>query len=190
MNYKIYFLAMVILTFATGLFSQESGSFTDSRDGKIYKTVKIGTQTWMAENLAFKIDIGCWAYDNDQNNVSTYGYLYTWSTAKNVCPSGWHLPSVNEWDKLFSSMGGTGVAGGKLKEKASGFTALLGGQCNSGNGENYYQYIGSSVQFWTSSSANDGAAFLRTIGKGNSIGFGGTTEPDKLGISVRCIKND
>ena len=102
----------------------------DKRDGKVYKTVKIGNQVWMAENLAYKPSSGnYWAYDNDDANVEIYGYLYDWHTVMNgatssnsnpsnvqgICPSGWHVPSDAEWTELTDYLGGQSFAGGKLK---------------------------------------------------------------------------
>ena len=87
----------------------------------------------MAENLAYKASSGCWAYNNDQNNVAKYGYLYNWETAKVVCPAGWHLPTNDEWTTLENYLGGEAVAGNKLKSATgwdgtneSGFSAFLG----------------------------------------------------------------
>ena len=124
-------------------------SFTDSRDGKFYQTVVIGDQKWMAKNLAYAPSSGnYWAYDNDDANVITYGYLYDWQTALNVCPTGWHLPSDYEWTELADYLGEN--AGGKLKATGTieagtglwyepntgatnetGFTALPGAYRNS-----------------------------------------------------------
>ena len=84
---------------------KETGTFVDSRDGKTYKTTKIGTQWWMAENLAYNVGDGCWAYNNDESNVATYGRLYIWEAAQAACPSGWHLPSENEWKQLEMAIG-------------------------------------------------------------------------------------
>jgi len=110
------------------------GTFTDSRDGKVYITIDIGSQTWMAENLAYKgagqqitddeawydnwlNDNGWCYYNNDSVNYgSTYGILYQWKVAKDACPIGWHLPSDEKWLKLTKYLGGEDVARGKMKE--------------------------------------------------------------------------
>jgi len=90
--------------------------FTDPRDGKIYRTVKIGNQVWMAENLNFDCP-GSKCYDNDPKNANIYGRLYDWETAKKACPPGWHLPSNEEWQALVDFAGGGEIARKKLKAK-------------------------------------------------------------------------
>lgn len=83
-----------------------SHEFIDVRDNKTYSWVKIGNQIWMAENLAYKPDNGTfWAYENNEENVSIYGYLYDFETAKNVCPDGWHLSTDNDWLILLEYLG-------------------------------------------------------------------------------------
>ena len=195
---KSLFLLSLAICFLTG-YGQQTGTFTDKRDGKIYKTVKIGTQTWMAENLAFKTDSGCWAYNNDKSNVATYGYLYNLETAKNVCPSGWHLPTDAELKTLKTYLGDADVAGGKLKEAStahwispntgatneSGFTGLPGGY-RSPNGDFFYierfGYWWSSTDCGTSNVFNlymvykDRNAFRNNLDKTNAL-------------SVRCVKD-
>ncbi|GEM_PF-5418312 len=82
------------------------GEFTDERDGKIYKTVRVGDQVWLGENFAY--DTGnhtCKVYNDDDANLAKHGRLYTWHEAKNACPEGWHLPSDEEWKALEMAYG-------------------------------------------------------------------------------------
>lgn len=82
----------------------DRSTFIDRRDGHTYRIVEIGNQTWFAENLAYKATSGCWSYDKKHRYVSSeYGYFYDWETAKIVSPSGWHLPSDDEWTQLIQT---------------------------------------------------------------------------------------
>ena len=92
-------------------------TMTDKRDSKVYKTVKIGTQIWMAENLNYAGDGFC--YEDNPDNCKKWGRLYTWDEAQNACPEGWHLPSKAEWKTLMDAVGGEDKAGIALKAKNS-----------------------------------------------------------------------
>jgi uncharacterized protein (TIGR02145 family) len=178
-------------------------SFTDSRDGKKYKTVKIGSQTWMAENLNYEAK-GSKCYENNPDNCTKYGRLYDWNTALKVCPSGWHLPNGDEWQKLVDFAGGKETAGKKLKAKdgwrdkgngtdSYGFSALPGGNgvlWDDGNFR-FFKNDGrdSSVGFWWSASeynamsAYDGSMDRRY----NKVEYRGGSTKTNL-VSVRCIQ--
>jgi uncharacterized protein (TIGR02145 family) len=117
------------------------GTMTD-QSGNTYKTVKIGNQTWMAENLRvtkyrngdaipvvnlsddWNRDLmtgACCSYKNtmDKNNIATYGLMYNWfavGDARNIAPVGWHVPTDADWTTLTTTLGGEELAGAKLKE--------------------------------------------------------------------------
>ncbi len=167
-------------------------SLYDSRDGKTYKTVKIGNQTWLAKNLAYKPSSGnYWAF-----NLTKYGYLYDWETAKKVCPNGWHLPSESEWTTLTNYLGGENVAGGKLKAtntwkspnngatNSSGFLAFPGGFRNVDDGA--FGNVGSSGRWWSATQSSGSGAWSRKLSYRSAevSRYNGNTS---YGFSVRCL---
>jgi len=111
-------IATLLTLLCVAVFAQEKGSFKDSRDGKTYKTVKIGNQIWMAENLDYAGENGNFGIclGNDLKNCQKYGRLYKWKDAMLACPDGWHLPEYGEWQTLVDFTGGE-TAGRKLKAK-------------------------------------------------------------------------
>lgn len=138
-NLIFVFTFMIVCSVA---FGQDTTETVTDIDGNVYRTVKIGTQTWMAEDLkviTFKngapidnilgVDVGtpswryatsgayCW-YNNNVGSKKTYGALYNWSAVNSgvLAPKGWHVPSIDEWKVLIEFLGGEKVAGGKLKE--------------------------------------------------------------------------
>jgi len=179
-------------------------------EGQVYKTVVIGTQTWMAENLNYNAS-GSECYNDGIDNCEKYGRLYNWSVAKTVCPIGWHLPSSAEWDILMTKVGGSSTAGTKLKA-TSGWNDYNG---KSGNGTDDYGFaalpgggarrrvpdpndapdacgdtcIPKSTGYWWSDSESDGNyASCRYMFSGNE----GVSKIDyyKLSsFSVRCVKD-
>jgi uncharacterized protein (TIGR02145 family) len=192
-------MAVVILIFNINLRAQETGILNDPRDGKTYKTVKVGNQTWMAENLAYKSDKGYLEYSDSKNN-KTYGYLYTWSTAKSVCPAGWHIPNNKEFTLLVNFLGGDSIAGGKLKEEGtahwessnaevtnmSGFTALPGGYWD--NNQQTTLGIGQNGIWWSVTEFSPYNAFSLILGAGYDRAII-RKAPKNFGFSLRCIKD-
>jgi len=195
-------------------------------DNNTYKTVPIGTQQWMAENLKVtkyndgtiipnitddtqwsNLRSGAWAYyKNDAANNAKYGKLYNWYAVsktsngnKNVCPTGWHLPTDAEWTFLTDYLGGESVAGGKMKEagttnwdspntdatNTSLFTGLPGG-CRYYNG--YYYNFGFNGIWWSSTEFNTYNAWNRFLVNYNGIANRYDNSKGN-GLSVRCLRD-
>ena len=170
------------------------GSLTDSRDSKRYKTIKIGSQIWMAENLSYNAD-GSVCYDNSESHCDTYGRLYSWDAAMKDCPKGWHLPSYAEWTKLTDYIGGAKTAGVKLRaangwsENGNGmdcfdFSALPGGDSNGNNFYNsgYYGFWWSSTEGYASYAYSHGTGYY-----GYEVYKGLNLKTNR--ISVRCVQD-
>jgi uncharacterized protein (TIGR02145 family) len=193
---KLILTTAAVAAAIAGAFAAETafGTFTDTRDGQTYKTVKIGKQTWMAQNINYQTESGSWCYKDSISYCKQYGRLYDWKTATTVCPKGWRLPSNEDWNKLVAVAGGKMIAGQKLKSKSGwnkngngtddyGFSALPGGvRVSLGDFINagYYGF------WWTATEGSVGFAYGRFMNY--DFDFVGEGYYDKsYGLSVRCV---
>lgn len=192
-------------------------------DGYTYTSIVLGNgQEWMAENLRTttyangdsipnvtdgtewqSLTTGAWAhYNNDSQYENPYGKLYNWYTVddpRNVCPTGWHVPTDAEYTLLTDYLGGEHVAGGKMKSTGtqywsspntdatneSGFSGLPGGNRDS-NGAFYL--VGDYGLWWSSTTIDAYFAWYRWLGYGDvSVGIDYVYEEN--GFSVRCLRD-
>jgi uncharacterized protein (TIGR02145 family) len=202
------------------------GSVTDL-DGNTYKTIKIGTQEWMVENLRTtkykngndiqlvtddtdweNANYGAWCwYNNDNNHEVPYGKIYNWyavNDGRGLCPTGWHVPSHEEWTTLTTYLGGDSIAGGKMKEEGtthwsppnmeatneSGFTGLPGGVRFTFGSFGFFSNNG----YWWSSTGISSSAWYRVLDyNSGSVTVSGdvivTIDDKRLGLSVRCVRD-
>jgi uncharacterized protein (TIGR02145 family) len=189
-------ILFIIIISASVLNLAAQDKFTDPRDGNSYRTIKIEGVTWMAENLKYK-DSGNGAYyfDNNPNNISSYGVLYEWKTAMKACPDGWHLPSGAEFRTLINQFE-VDEAWGKSASGPVSFRIQLAGMQDY---EGTFTEIDESGYYWTSTeyNNNDAEYFSYMIINGKAITDVSRKEdmPDIHGAeksskySVRCVKN-
>lgn len=191
-------LTIAFLAIAMSTTAQETGAFTDSRDNKTYKTVKIGKQIWMAENLNFITGDGSWCYNDSTKYCNMYGRMYDWETAKKVCPAGWHLPSEAEWKVLIDGLGGSNEAGGKMKitgtdnwknpnfnaDNSSGFNGLPSGYRTYSD----FSDLGNGGGYWSATSKDKERAGTQNLYYDNGD-IGGGDGMKIFAYSVRCLKN-
>jgi uncharacterized protein (TIGR02145 family)/uncharacterized repeat protein (TIGR02543 family) len=175
-------------------------TFVDSRDGKTYRKIAIGTQTWMAENLNYDVpgvatDV---CYGNSADSCAKYGRLYNWSTAMTACPVGWHLPPDSEWKTLTDYVGSN--AGTKLKSTSGwfnngngtddyGFSALPGGHEIGGYGR--FEGASGDGNWWSATRSNlnsDYASYRQMSFKYEYVYRNTYHYHDR--ISVRCVEDD
>ena len=221
-----YFIRAFVVVMNDTVYGNEQTFNTKIADkqGNLYNTVTIGSQVWMAENLRVtrynngdsilttsadffeEIDPKYqWVQNNDELNAATYGRLYTWFIVEDnrgVCPAGWHVPVMSEFDTLKAYLGGENLAGSKLKEAGtdhwnspntganneSGFNALGGGYVTI---HGAFVSLGVTTYFWSSEedTYND-----NTWGMGYGLYYnnkqfvwGGYYRA--TGKSIRCIRD-
>ncbi|MCF0216603.1 MAG: fibrobacter succinogenes major paralogous domain-containing protein [Fibrobacteraceae bacterium] len=164
----------------SSIYNPSANTLIDNRDGQTYKTVTIGTQTWMAENLNYEYNEGTaksYCYNDKADSCTKNGRLYTWAaamdsaaqfsmagkgcgygktcspsgTVRGVCPEGWHLPNDTEWNTLWTAVGGASTAGTKLKSTS--------GWYNGGNGTDSYGFSVLPVGYRQSDGSFSGAGY-------------------------------
>jgi len=219
MMIRSFFFVFAFLSISTFSNGQQFGTLTDPRDGITYKTIKIGTQIWMAENLntskfrngdpvpeakkdeEWVVKKAAWCYyDNDPKNGVKYGKLYNWFALmdpRGLAPEGWHMPSNEEWQKLATFLGGIEPAGTKMKSKS--------GWNENGNGTNESGFSGlpgslryddgqfndiGRMGYWWSTTPNVMHTLSYTLNLSNSyMGWGQGHANETYGFAVRCIKD-
>jgi uncharacterized protein (TIGR02145 family) len=197
MKRKVFSTIILFVFIALNSTAQVKGTFTDPRDSTTYKTVVIGSQTWMAENMNYVGKGYSWCYKDEATNCKKFGKLYRFESAQRACPKGWHLPSYIECDTLIEYLGGKKVAGGKMKSpdyweqgnegatNSSGFSAIPGGHAvYTATGIGGYGGIGAVAEWWTSTRY---AGFFCTLKDTKAKMETGLRANYQL--SVRCLKD-
>lgn len=193
--------------------AKECGTYSFIYFGKTYSTIKIGDQCWIKENLdvgnmilgnqnpSNNTTIEKYCYDNEPNNCDLFGGLYNWneamqytstSGAKGICPTGWHLPTLVEFEELSQSVNnnsnslkeiGQGSGNG-IGTNTSGFSALLGGNRNNSS----FVSKGASTNFWSSTASSPSAYYLTLYNDSQLIGLSNNISND-YGFQIRCIRD-
>jgi uncharacterized protein (TIGR02145 family) len=175
--------------------SNSGNTFTDPRDNKVYRTVEIGTQVWMAQNLNYNAS-GSLCHSNEESNCATYGRLYNWDTALTACPAGWHLSSQGEW-LVLKNLTSDNTTGKHLKATSGwndyngqtgngldtyGFTALPGGA-----EVGIFFAIGMDGYWWSSNGQGSSAYYFYIYNNSDFLEWSAITKNNYY--SVRCLKD-
>ncbi len=213
---KLIALLAIIFFCKTTIFSQLSGKTVTDIDGNNYKSVILGNQEWLTDNLKVtkfrngqpiphiqdSIVWNAWSngayvfYKND----TKHGVLYNWlvvNDSRGVCPMGWHVPSSAEWDTLAKFLGGNEIAGGKMKARLHWETPNTSATNESEfhalpkgmygvNGS--FNNVGKNAYWWSATENDKISAWGREIGFNESGLFIGHGDK-RDGLSIRCLKN-
>ncbi|MBT3383512.1 MAG: hypothetical protein HN778_18945 [Prolixibacteraceae bacterium] len=219
----------VYLPGGSGTGTGGDGNSVTDYDGNTYGLVTIGTQIWISSNLKSthysngSTITGVYDYDNNASNADIYGKLYTWDATMNgtssstaspsgvqgVCPTGFHLPSQNEWQTLKDYVSdhyevGGGLIGQKLKEAGTahwetangnnetGFNAVGAGEMHIVGGEPAFQGIKETTSFWSAThytTNTEQALVLKLYDSGVTVAQTNTVKNKTNGLAVRCIKD-
>jgi len=223
MGIQVSFTTILSLTGELSFNSSLTYGSVSDIEGNTYKTIQTGTQTWMAENLRTTKyndntpitnvqDNPTWTalvspayswYNNLTENKNLTGARYNWYAAgsSKICPTGWHVPTDNEWTILTDYLGGLMAAGGKMKEaglthweepnigasNSSGFTAIPAGQRRGDSGA--FTGLGLYDSWWSSTEYNIYKSWYRSVAAINTQVWRSSGAVKQTGLSLRCVKD-
>ncbi|GAB4235345.1 MAG: hypothetical protein Tsb0034_09480 [Ekhidna sp.] len=203
MKYKTILLILTVCFFASQSnaqsreeknkhFSHTLGSYTDPRDGRVYKTITFIREThagkiertWYAENNKFEVD-GSICYDNTTEYCDTFGRLYNYEQANLACPEGWHVPTIHEWKHLLHFFGGWHHSGKYLiNGKESDMDMLFGGFANP---DKTFKGVGIHGNWWDNELKDSNSAGIISLKKGDETIYHSKVG-DRHYLSCRCVK--
>ncbi|PBC73595.1 FISUMP domain-containing protein [Fibrobacter intestinalis] len=182
------------------------GTFVDERDGQVYKYTTIGNQVWMAQNMNFYIDgvevvepstgkteKASSSCDSEEDNCAENGWSYNWYAANYACPTGWHLPSQEEWETLIKKMGGDCA---RLRSTTGGWKELNRGEGVSATDDCGFdlkpssgRYDGGfSANMWAQNVDQENVIYVQIKSYAQEIEFS-RYRRDLRFASIRCLKN-
>lgn len=221
---KVFYSSIILILLSHTIVAQTISDI----NGNVYNTVNIGTQIWTTENLKatnysdgssilYESIDSIWGglttaafstFNNDLTNTEEYGNLYNFYAvidSRNLCPTGWHIPSESEWTTLITYLGGDSIAGGKMKEvgfthwqnpntgadNSSELTIIPAGYRYSNYGFNKggFQGINGNASIWTSTSSSDSTSKAKYFYPGTAS-VGHLDHSNSYGRSVRCISKN
>lgn len=178
--------------------SKKKNEFKDPRDKQKYRTVDVAGLEWFADNLNYKMD-GSYCYRDDDDQCMVYGRLYHWNAAKTACPTGFHLPTHEDYESLWTAAGADFNAGYLLKAnygwsgETNGNDTLKFSAMPAGNrfDDETYGNMEKFAFFWSSDDSSEGVPsgsarvwYLTS----KSMAFGYMSKPKNFGFSVRCVR--
>lgn len=201
MKSKFNLLFILFILFATAAsaqhyskkrFSHTLGTYTDPRDGTVYKTITFIKKThhgdiqrtWFAENVKYKVE-GSWAYKDTEEYADKYGRLYNYEQANRACPDGWHVPTIHEWKYLFDFFGGWHHSGKFLIEgEESDMHMLYGGFGEPGR---LFKGLGVSGNWWDNELKDSNTAGIITLKKDDGNIYHSRVGDEHM-LSCRCVQ--
>lgn len=173
-------------------FSHTVGSYTDPRDGQVYKTITFSKEhhgatierTWYAENVKYYVE-GSMCYNDTKEYCDKFGRLYNYEQANKACPEGWHVPTIHEWKYLFHFFGGWNHSGQFLHEgKESDMHMLYGGFGEPGH---LFRQLTVSGNWWDNELKDTNTAGIITLKKDDDKIYHSRVGDQHM-LSCRCVK--